>query len=96
MMKQIIKLQFNENLTKLAGNPFGRDVFNQQVKNIIDYDKNEIKIILPEQIDNIASSFIQGFFNEIVNEIGIKGIQEKITVSSSISNLKEIIIQHLE
>lgn len=95
-MKQIIKLQFNESLTKLAGNPFGRDVFNQQVKNIIDYDKNEIEIILPEQIDNIASSFIQGFFNEIVNEIGIKGIQEKITVYSSINNLKEIIIQHLE
>lgn len=95
-MKQIIKLELNKSLTKLAGNLFGQDVYNQQVKDIIDFKSEQIEIVFPERIDNIASSFIQGFFNGIVEEIGIKGIQKRITVSSSINNLKEMIIAHLE
>ncbi|MBR1531973.1 MAG: hypothetical protein IJ643_07955 [Eubacterium sp.] len=95
-MKQTIELEFNKSLTKLAGNPFGQDVYNQQVKDIINYESECIEIVLPERVDNIASSFIQGFFKSMVDEIGIKGIIDKITIISSIANVKEMIIEHLE
>ena len=95
-MKQKIELEFSKSLTKLAGNSFGQDVFNQQVKEKINYNSDSVELVLPDRIDNIASSFIQGFFKGIVDEIGIKGIIDKITITSSIINLKEIVIEHLE
>ena len=94
-MEQIIKLVFKKDLTKLAGNAFGKNTYETQVENIIDFNK-PIIFEFPSQIDRIASSFIQGFFNKIINEIGIGGIEQQITYISSIPELKEFILDNLE
>ncbi len=88
-----IDLVFNKLLTSLAGNQFGVSEFNNQIKNV-DYE-SEYTIVFPEQIKYIATSFIQGFFKEFVETIGIVGIEQKITIKSSINNLKQIIIDSL-
>lgn len=77
-MKDIC-LTFDKYITSLAYNPYGREVYKEQVKDKIDF--NDItRIILPEQIEDVASSFIQGFAKEIIDSIGIHGYMEKIYI----------------
>ena len=65
--------------TSLVGYPFGEKTFKEQVSAQIDYEKH-ITIVFPENIKMVASSFIQGFFDEIIKHIGFKGIDEKVTI----------------
>ena len=88
-----IELNFNKLLTSLAGNKFGESEFNNQIKKV-DYN-SEYTIVFPERIKYIATSFIQGFFKNFVETIGIVGIEEKVTIQSSINNLKLIIVDSL-
>lgn len=80
-MNNEINLKFDKSTTRLAGFPYGLAVFNEQVKNRISFNE-EVTIIFPEQIEKVASSFVQGFFSIIVEEIGYKGIEEKINIKT--------------
>ena len=91
-----ITLNFDKTISNLTGNKYGRNEFDRQVKDNIEYDK---KVILhfPDNIRNIASSFIQGFFDAMVKEIGITGIESSIDMTSnSIPNVKEYILKKLK
>ena len=94
-MEQTIKLIFKGDLTKLAGNAFGKNTYETQVKDVIDFNKS-IVFEFPMQIDRIASSFVQGFFDEIINEIGVDGVEQQITYISSIPDLKGFVLENLE
>lgn len=79
-MKQVkIELKFDNDMTRLAGNPFGREIYNEQVKDRLDMNAYNI-IIFPESIVGIASSFVQGFFSDIVNKIGLYEFNNKIQI----------------
>ena len=52
-------------------------------------------IVFPDQIQRIASSFIQGFFDEIVKRIGIAGIEKQIEIKSKKKDMKQIILNNL-
>lgn len=67
-MENKIELKFSNSITRLAGNPYGAEIYNNQVKEKIDYNMQNI-IIFPEYIEDIAISFVQGFTFEIFNEI---------------------------
>lgn len=95
MEQQRINLVFPKDLTKLAGNSFGTQIFIDQVKNKIDYNK-ECIIVFPNQIDRIATSFIQGFFDDILQHIGLSGIKEQIFFESSITDLKKFVLENLD
>lgn len=67
----IIKLKFNTTITRIAGNDYGKEIYNTQVKDLL---KKPIKngtytIVFPSNIVAVASSFIQGFIYEISKEI---------------------------
>lgn len=96
-MSNTFKLSFSDKtLSNLTGNMYGRTTFNNQVKTTLEYDK-PITIIFPDYIDNIGSSFIQGFFDEMVGKIGIQGIQDNVEIkSNTIENIKQYIIKKLE
>lgn len=89
-----IILNFEKSLMGLAGYQFGIKTYQEQVKNKIQFD-DEIVIVFPENIQRIASSFIQGFFEDVVKEIGISGIEERVSIISSKKNMKESIISNL-
>lgn len=77
-----IELKFDNTVTRLAGNPYGKDVYKTQVKNrYTDYSET-LTIIFPDNIEKVASSFIQGFFDELVQEIGYDGIEHNIVIQS--------------
>ncbi|WP_341323504.1 hypothetical protein NSQ62_08505 [Solibacillus sp. FSL H8-0523] len=88
------ELDLDKTITKLAGNQLGRYIFQEQLKEEIDY-KKEITITFPDRIDTIASSFIQGFFEEIVQNIGISGVESMVIINSSIPNIKKLILENL-
>ena len=94
MNEQIIKLVFPKDLAKLAGNRFGRTTYETQVKGKINFN-SQVVFVFPEGIDRIASSFVQGFFDEIMMNLGLSGIKEKIFFESSIEGLKDFILENL-
>lgn len=87
-------LDIDKTVTKLTGNTLGRKIYDDQVAPYIDFN-SEMTFIFPKSIDLLGSSFIQGFFNEIVKTITIRGVEEKVTVISGIPNIKDIIIMSL-
>lgn len=69
MEKNVINLKFDKIITNLSGNRLGVMVYNEQVKDKFVYNK-ENEVIFPEQIEDIASSFIQGLYSEISEKYG--------------------------
>ena len=83
---KIINLKFDTEITALASYSYGQQVFNEQVK---DLDYNEkYKIVFPERIELISTSFVQGFFYEFQTVFGLEGILNNVEVISSIPNIK--------
>lgn len=75
MVKEI-KMNFKKTYISLSGNPYGQQIYNEQVKKFS--DKNDkIILIFPEQIENIASSFFQGLFKEELEKIGKNAVIKK-------------------
>lgn len=94
-MNNVFKLEFNNTLTNLTGNTFGRNTFEKQVAKNIDFSK-KIIIIFPDLIDNIGTSFIQGFFEKFVESIGVSGIEKNVDIiAPNIVNIKDIVIKRL-
>ena len=85
----------DKTITRLLGNPFGKEVFFNQVKTGINYQE-KITIIFPEHVERLVSSFVQGFFEEIKRNIGINGIIDNVDIVSSIDGLKDEIVESLK
>lgn len=95
MSNQRVVLRFDKTLTKLAGNQFGRSMFEEQIKGVVDLSQPFV-IEIPEQVDYLATSFVQGFFGEIYKKIGADGIRKNLeVVALSIQNPKESIMNKL-
>lgn len=91
-----IELVFDKQLTKLVGNTFGREIYDEQVKGRIDLSQR-VCIALPSVINRVASSFVQGFFDDIVRQIGVSGVEEKFEFeAASIPNFKQFVLENLE
>ena len=80
-MSNSINLVFNKTLTKLAGFPYGESVYKEQIKDKVDLFQ-PCKIVFPSNIEKVASSFVQGFFAEIVKKIGFQGIEDNIEIET--------------
>lgn len=93
-MNKIIKLECDKTISMLAGFNSGKIMYEKQVKGKVDFN-DKITIVFPDHIDNIASSFVQGFFDEFMDKIGIDGIEEKISIESVHPELEKYIIDNL-
>lgn len=89
-----ISIIIDKTLTKLVGSKYGYSIYDSQVRNKINLHQ-KFKIIFPTQIDNISSSFIQGFFSDIVDMIGIKQLKNNMQIETSIIKLEDFIINNL-
>ena len=96
MTEQKVALEIRDrSLTKLAGNSYGRKLFSEQVDGKIDLDQ-PFTIEFPEQIDYLASSFIQGFFGKIYTEIGREGMEKNFDIiAPKIDNPKKVLLDRL-
>lgn len=93
-MENRVKLTFDKTVTRLAGYSYGEQIYLNQVKNKVDFN-NKVYIEFPDQIVKAASSFVQGFFNEMINEHGLSSIGTKIEIVSDNPDLIESICTNL-
>lgn len=90
-----ITLKFDNTITRLAGNPYGKKIYEDQIKdNYTDYSE-KLLITFPNNIEKVASSFVQGFFSYLVSEIGYEGIDENISIKASSEELSKLILKRL-
>lgn len=93
MDKQII-LSFDKATSRLAGNPYGKAVYKEQLADNLDFNKMNI-VIFPDSIERVASSFTQGMFEEIVQKLGYDGIENHIKIKAKNSELEKSIYEDL-
>lgn len=87
-----INLIFDKKLTNLAGYDFGMKTFEKQVKGKLNLNE-KFEVVFPDEIRMVAVSFVQGFFSEIVKQIGLKATEENLIISNQ--NLYSSIIKKL-
>lgn len=92
-MKEI-NLEFPTGLKGLSGFDYGDQIYQCQVKLKKSFDE-KVKIIFPEQIEKVASSFVQGFFSELIKEIGYKKIEKNIVIKTRSEKLTDSIYKNL-
>jgi hypothetical protein len=93
-MSNLIFINVDKSITGLAGYDYGKKIYEDQVKGKVDLSK-ELTITFPNNIQRIASSFIQGFFEDIVEHIGLSGVEQLIKLEVSNEHLKNSIYNNL-
>lgn len=89
-MNKEIYLKFGQQESSIAGNPYGESVFDEQIKDKMDFSVHTT-IIFPNQIDDIAISFIQGFFKNMIEQVGTETCRKQITIKAG----KEELVQKI-
>lgn len=77
-----VKLNFDEELINLAGYDFGKNTYETQIKGKINLQSN-FEIEFPDEIKGVASSFVQGLFGDIINQIGLLNTEKRVMIKSS-------------
>ena len=94
MERNYVSLQFDGMITRLAGFEFGREIFASQIENQVDFSEI-VTIEFPGQIIKIASSFVQGFFEKIIDEVGFDEIDKRVKVVTGSEELTKSIFDNL-
>lgn len=76
-----INLKFNKELTNLTGNAFGKEIYNSQIEDKIAEEK--ICAIIPDNIEDISSSFYEGIFSKLIEQYGIEKAHELLMIYST-------------
>ncbi|MGX7202407.1 hypothetical protein BCR22_07455 [Enterococcus plantarum] len=92
---KIVKLKFDNTISGLAGFPYGQKIYEDQVKGVYTNHSEKIEIEFPNNIQKVASSFVQGFFSELVLEVGYEGIEKNVEIKSSSDELSKAIKKRL-
>lgn len=93
-MDNKVSLDVKKDLISLAGYDYGKEIFSTQIKNFIDFTK-DFTIVIPPNIKFVASSFVQGLFSEIVNDIGLKAVEERAHIYSENKKIKQTFMSKL-
>ena len=93
-MENKIILHFDDNTIGLAGYEYGQQIYELQVKDNIDISQ-KFYIEIPSNIQFAASSFVQGFFSQIIEQIGLSLTEERAEIISENTNVKKKFISKL-
>lgn len=92
-MDNKVVLTLDKAVTRLAGYSYGKEIYNEQVKGKLDFSQKAY-IEFPDRVIKAASSFVQGFFEEIIKCVGIDGINSTVILLCG-EDLKKSIISNL-
>ena len=81
-----VYLEFDKMITSLAGNRLGREVYKKQIADKMT-DKG-VLAILPEYIEDIASSFYEGEFAELKEKYGTEKAHELLSIYTNNEYIK--------
>lgn len=89
-----ICLKFDSVVTRLAGFDYGKKIYHEQVEGQVDFSQY-VTIEFPAQIIKIASSFVQGFFEGIIDQAGLDQIGDQVMVVTGSPELTASIFNNL-
>lgn len=95
MERNNINLEFDKSISGLAGNEYGYEEYNNQIKEKIDMKKINV-IIFPNNIEKVAISFVQGMFRDILSQIDKEELEKYIEIQSSSDELTKKIIDNIK
>ena len=95
MNKTYFNLSFDKTITRLAGYDFGVETFEKQVEKNIDFENPPIHIEFPDNIIKAASSFVQGFFQTLIEHYGYALIGNQVLIESKNQSLIDSIKNNL-
>lgn len=93
-MENKVTLLLSEDIIGLAGYEYGIQIYESQVRNNIDINK-DFYIEIPSNIQFVASSFVQGFFSNIIDQIGLSFTEQRAKILSENANIKEKFLKKL-
>ena len=93
LTKNVIYIRIPDELTHLAGYQYGKTIF-ESIKSEMNYEE-PITFVLPERIEHVSSSFIHGFFEEIMNHWCENDVYTKAYWISSIPNFTTIVQEEI-
>lgn len=76
-----IEFTFDNNITVLSGNDFGRDIFESQMKDKFNMETVN-KLVFSNKIEMICSSFVQGLFSDFLDKYTPAEIIERIVIDN--------------
>ena len=83
------KLNMEENsVISLSGRPFGIEIYNTQIANKIEGEK-EVVLEFPAQIMSFASSFPQGLLASEIEKLGLENVKKKFKIYSEFEGLEK-------
>jgi len=77
-----IELSFKTSISRLAGNSYGLEIYNSQVKDLLNLKDKNI-IVIPNHIEDIAISFVQGFTAPIFESISKETFFDHVEIEAS-------------
>ncbi|MFK4926765.1 hypothetical protein ACI1TM_08895 [Lactococcus garvieae] len=85
----IIKLNIKKSLSALAGYEYGEEIYMNQVENELSNlsSIDKIEFLIPEHIEYIASSFVQGFFSKLIEKKGFSELEKIVEIKSDNENI---------
>ena len=81
MKKNEIYLTFDNTLNNLAGYDFGLKIYNEQLKDKLDFSRG-FTIIFPSTIIGVAASFVQGLFSQIIEKFGLLSTKNRASIKA--------------
>ncbi len=95
-MNNRIELVFDKTITVLTGNPFGRNTYKKQIAPKISNYDSEFEVIIPDVIEDIGSSFVQGIYATISESIGKKRALQVMKLYSSRETIRNKIAKSIK
>lgn len=90
-----IELKLNQTLDILTGNPYGVEVFNEQVKDKL-IPGEVCTIVFPAFLNYVSSSFVQGFCSYLFDKFGRNNIYEILKFECDNKEVEEQIKEAIE
>lgn len=81
MENNTVELTFDKKTPYLAGFDFGKATYEQQVSGRLDLTKDFV-VTFPTTVEGAASSFVQGLFNNMIEQIGITALEDRLTLQA--------------
>lgn len=79
----------------LTGNKFGRNTFKSQIEPYFEAEHNMV-VIIPECINDVGSSFIQGIYYALCEKYGKSKALKMLRLESTKTEIMEKITKSLE
>ena len=96
MINNSFRIKVDPKITILAGFEYGREIWNAQCASNNNVDVNQdYYLILPDQIEGVAPSFVSGFFESIVKKIGVENAAERLHVILVSRSLEEAVKDYI-